>query len=331
VAVQSGQWRREDVLAAWQTARKQTANQSHEAAAELLYLTLILGNEYVERKDWTGHRAMLESALEAFFLPRHRSSIAADLACGACRQNDLAGASMWLALCDPHSADLYADSNYRYARASIARRKGDWRDVLACLGSRAGEVPIHQAFLSTSTVSRAHALENLGALDKAVWELDNRMGAGPDVRREIALLTTLHSLCPRSFPPAHANLRQRAAVVAANSTGGHERHGIGAIFGARGGEAAARAENARRLAVEGRDAKGTVLSVVDTGTVLDDLPLFRLRVRVEMEGVAPYESAVELLLSPASAVGFDGKVLYLLVDPHDPRQIAAEAIAGTYD
>lgn len=324
-------WKREDVMAAWQSARKRCAEQgtdAHEAAAELVFLTMVLGNAYLEQKDWTGHRAMLESAFEAFFLPRHRSSIAADLSCGAGRQDDLVGAASWLALCDPYSEDLHADSSYRFARAALARRKGDWRDVLAALGSRTGEVPIHDALLSTCTVTRAHALENLGAVDVAARELDDRMGVSPGMRRGVALMARLYSLCPRSFPLAHASVRQRASLIAAKATGGEERHGLGAIFGARSSEAAARAENACRLAIEGRDALGTVLSVTDTGTVLDDVPLWRLDVRVEIEGVAPFDGAVELLLTRENAATFQGSTIFLLADPRDPRNIASEAIAG---
>lgn len=325
-------WRREDVRAAWQSARARTAARgadAHEAAHELVYLTSALGNQFVQAKDWTGHRAMLESALEAFFLPRHRSAIAADLCSGACGQGDVVGATMWLELCDPASEDLYADSGYRVARARLARLKGDFPDVLVALGARAGAVPIHTSFNTTATVARAHALENVGALAEATHELDDVMGGGPDVRRHVELLARMYSLCARSLPPALAAVTERASHVAANAAGGRPRPGLlSAVFGERSGAAAVAAERARRLAFVGRPAQGKVLSILDTGTRIDDAPLFRLHVRVELEGVASYEGAVELLLTPERAESFLGTVIFLLVDPVDPAQIAAEAIAG---
>ena len=227
----TGLWNRDEVLAAWQSARKRTTEKHHDAAEELLFLTLILGNEFVEKHDWIGHRALLESAFESFFLPQHRSVAASDMATGACRQNDLAGAKMWLAQCDPISEVLYADSHFRSARAAVAHLEGNCRDVLVTLGMKTGEVPIHASLRDVCTVSRAHALEQMGALPDAIHELELRMGEGPQERRAVEQIAGLRSRCTRSVPIASAAVRQRASIVAANTAGGVEPTGLSALFG----------------------------------------------------------------------------------------------------
>lgn len=372
-----GNWKREDVFAAWQSARSRTAKQDHEAAQELVFLTEILGNLYIEEKDWTRHRAILESALEAFFLPRHRSMIAADLCTGACRQNDLAGGETWLALCDKASEDLHTDTLYRMAVARVARMKNDYATTLRVLGATAGEVPIHDAYLTTSAVARANAHEHLGNMDAAVRELSNRMAAGPEARRFVELTVSLHGLCPHSFPAAIALVRERSARVAYRSAGGGPKKKAPAVLlgllvvvptslvftivaaasgvidatslaasaafdvvlllvvivlfmRSRGGNAAveAAAQTARRLQLEGRPGKGMVLSVRPTGTVIDGAPLARLHVRVQLDGVTPYEAdVIDMKMAPSEMLGFEGKLAFIRVDPNDPRTVAAEAAA----
>ena len=74
-AAQIAPHRQNDALVAWQSARKRTAEESIEAAEDLFYLTNIFSNQYIEAKDWSRHPAMTESALEVFFLPRHRAAL----------------------------------------------------------------------------------------------------------------------------------------------------------------------------------------------------------------------------------------------------------------
>lgn len=101
LAAQIAPHRQNDALVAWQSARKRTAEESIEAAEDLFYLTNIFSNQYLDAKDWSRHRAMTESTLEVFFLPRHRAVMISTMYCGACRENDLVAAERWLALLDP--------------------------------------------------------------------------------------------------------------------------------------------------------------------------------------------------------------------------------------
>lgn len=372
-----GNWRREDVFAAWQSARTRTAQHDHDAAQELVFLTEVLGNLYIEEKDWTRHRAMLESSLEAFFLPRHRSMMTAGLCTGACRQNDLAGGKMWLALCDRASEDLHTDSLSRMAVARVARLENDFATILRVLGATRDEVPIHNAYRTISSVARANAHEHLGAMDTAVRELSTLMADGPETRRFVELIVNLHGLCPGSFPSAIAQVRERTTRVAFRAAGGGRKKKAPAILLAlfvvvptslvftivatasgiidvsslaasaafdvvlllalvvaftrgRGPGVAveAAAETARRLQLDGRPAKGSVLSIHPTGTVIDGVPLARMHVRVELEGATPYEAdAIDIMLAPSEMTRLQGTLVFLRVDPNDPRRVAAEASA----
>ncbi len=226
-------WKEQEVFAAWQSARKRSAAGALDGAEELFFLTEALGNKFVAASDWTRHRAMLESALEALSLPRHRSSMAASLALSACRQDDLQGAATWLQLVDPASEDLYADSMYRMAKARVATKQGDFSTVLAALGQTAQEVPIHDAIDCLATVYRANAYEGVGRVDLAVSELVRESQKSGQHRASIATIVRLHGVCRQSFPQADAQAGvHRAAGAAAQASAGIEKVFVpmGAVF-----------------------------------------------------------------------------------------------------
>ncbi len=213
-------WKEQEVFAAWQAARKRTATGAVDAAEELFFLTEALGNQFVAKSDWARHRAMLESALEAYTLPRHRSSTAASLCMGACRQRDLAGAEAWLRLVDSASDDLYADSMYRSARARVATMKGEYPVVLQVLGQDAREFPIHDAIDPVAAAYRANAWEHLGRLDLAVASLIFEMSKGAQHRATMETIVRLHGICPQSFPQADTQAGATAASSAAAGADG---------------------------------------------------------------------------------------------------------------
>lgn len=226
-------WKEQEVFAAWQSARKRSVTGALDAAEELFFLTEVLGNKFVAAADWTRHRAMLESALEALTLPRHRSSIAASLVLGACRDDDLQGAATWLQIVDPASEDLYADSMYRMAKARLATKQGDYQTVLTALGQTANEWPIHDAVDCLAAVYRANAYEGLGRVDLAVRELVLESQKSGQHRASVATIVRIHGVCRSSFPQADAQAGvHRAAGAAAQSSAGIEKVFIplGAVF-----------------------------------------------------------------------------------------------------
>lgn len=207
-------------LAAWQRARiRCQAHQAIDAAEELLFLTNVFGAQLVEDQNWARHRAMIESAFEAVFLPRHRAALAADLVCSACRDGDLIAAKQWFELLDAHSDDPMADSNHRLAKARLFAAKEDWSGVLAVLGERNGEVPIHEGLVASLTAHRADALERLGRLDVALGELVAGMQASRARRDEIARVVKAHGLCPASYAMAEGRLAAAEAAALARTSG----------------------------------------------------------------------------------------------------------------
>lgn len=365
--------RRDDALAAWQSARKRTKEQSPEAADELMFLTLVYGNELIDAKDLHRHRALLESSLEAVFLPRHRACLTADLCMGALNENDLTAAAGWLALVDSHSDDLQADSNYRLARARLSAAKQDWDDVIVVLGAKAGDLPIHDVVASGVAVRRADAWEHKGRTDLAVAELVAAM-TDPGKRQTVEIIVRLRGLAPQSFPQAQAQVRARAAEAAVRlatvggpnmfATGkrflalapiglvaglvggimvaaGNANEGpwqillwvggglgglllvLGLLLYASGKDMHVDAERARALALGGVRAIGTVLSVTDTRTVTGAVMRAAIRVRVERDGVGPYEAEMRMV-APPRAMPSVGAEIRIVVDPADPSRVAPE-------
>jgi hypothetical protein len=215
-------WKVQEALAVWQATRQElrvTAN--FEAAERLLFLTMILSQHFVDQTDRLRQRAMLESALEVFTLPRHRQVMRGFLCRSACRLGDLQAAEQWLAPCDRLSDDLETDSEYRYSRAFLDTARGDWNAVLRTLGGRFEDVPIQDAMDAACSVLRANAWERLGQVQSAVGLLQQAMAQqGASGRQAISKVIALNAgmrLCEQSHPLAasqHAVVAGQAAAAA---------------------------------------------------------------------------------------------------------------------
>jgi hypothetical protein len=209
----------------YQATRKEVkATSSPDAAERLYFLTILLSNYLGQQGDEARRRALLETALDTLYLPRHKQVIRAQLAMAAAREGDFAAAERWLAPCDARSDDLDSDSAYRCARAYIDTARGDFRAVLAVLGNAEEQIPIADARDPMATVLRANALERLGHLDAAIAALRTRMRLeGATGRGAIESFVQLHphlGLCPQSLPAARQAHAAHAAKVAAQGAGG---------------------------------------------------------------------------------------------------------------
>ena len=218
-------WKVQEALAVWQATRQElrvTAN--FEAAERLLFLTMVLSHHFVEQSDKLRQRAMLESALDVFTLPRHRQVMRGYLCRSACRLGDLQAAEQWLAPCDRQSDDLETDSEYRYSRAFIDTARGDWNAVLRSLGGRFEDVPIQDAMDAVCSVLRANAWERLGQTQAAVALLQQAMAnQGANGRQAIARVIEINAamrLCEQSYPVAHGQHAVVAGKMAAHSASG---------------------------------------------------------------------------------------------------------------
>jgi DNA-directed RNA polymerase subunit RPC12/RpoP len=217
-------WKISEVLAVWQSTRRELeSSDNFDAAERLLFLSLALANKFGVQQDLLRQRAMFESALDAMSLPRHRQIVRCSLARCAAKMGDLAGAEAWLAPCDPTSDDLECDSEYRCSRALIDTFSGNYQRVLQVLGNTAQEVPIQDAMDDLSIVFRANAWEKLGQLPTAVAQLKERMSQGPQVRNVLAQIMSVYgrwNLCAQSFPMADSQHSSVAAGQAAQMSGG---------------------------------------------------------------------------------------------------------------
>jgi tetratricopeptide (TPR) repeat protein len=216
-------WKMQEALAVWQSTRRELAtSNSYEAAERLLFLTMALANCYSEQNDLVRQRAMFESALDAFTLPRHRQTMRCYLARAAAKQGDLQGAEAWLAPCDAFSDDLGSDSEHRFSRALIDTFNGNFQRVLEVLGSAPEAVPIQDAMDDVCAVFRANALERMGYLQPAVEQLKQRMSKGPRERTVIAKVIEVYrpwGVCAQSFSHAD-NAHAAVAAIQAEQLGG---------------------------------------------------------------------------------------------------------------
>jgi DNA-directed RNA polymerase subunit RPC12/RpoP len=192
-----------------------SAASEYDAAEEMFSLARALGDRFGEDGDRLRQRAVLESALEALSLPRHRQVLGAELAVCACRAGDLEAAEAWLSACDPVSDDRAADSAYRFARAYVDTAAGRPAAVLRALGAGPVEVPITDELLPACAVLRANAWERLGQPAVAVdLLLSLKHDAGPFARyraRRFLAQHTAAGMCARSEPEAEA--RYQAATA----------------------------------------------------------------------------------------------------------------------
>ncbi|MBI5499905.1 MAG: hypothetical protein HY907_06655 [Deltaproteobacteria bacterium] len=334
--------RMQEALAVWQGSRNEVrATGSYEAAERLLFLTMALSNIFSVGKDLVRQRAMFETALEAFTLPRHRQMMLGFLSRNAAKMGDLASAERWLGMCDPQPEDLESDSAYRLSVAFIATARQDWNRVLQALGPNNTDVPIMDAYDILAAILRANAWERAGQLQGAVVVLQETMQkAGAQGRLAIEQILQANAewnWCAASFPAANAAHAVEAGHHAAASQGGGVGtflviFGILMLLGAGGAIVAgasgggmmgyswalgpgiagvvmllvglpmrASGKRAARLRLHGRRAVGRVLGIQSTGVRINNVPQVRLHLQVELEGVAPYQASTKLLLSPMAA------------------------------
>ena len=188
--------------ATWTELRRQVGEE--EAARRLFLLTLSLAETLFERQDLLRQRALTESALAVLTDPSQRQVLHALLARSALRAGDAQAAEAWIALCNPRSEDLLADTAYRFARAYLDTASGALSRVLLVLG--AGDVPLSDAYGPECAVLCANAWERMGELEIAAEVLVMvRRDLGPLAHRRVIRFIQAHAawqLCPRSLAEA---------------------------------------------------------------------------------------------------------------------------------
>ncbi len=218
------EWKWQEALLVWQSARRELASTSSPDAAERFhFLSAVMGNGFLDRKDYRGLRAFTETAFDSLSLPRHRQYMCSQLARLAVRRGDVGSAKRWISLMDGASDDLDTDSSYRSARALADTASADYRSVLVTLGRAPGQVPIADSLDSICDVLRANALEKTGKGPEAVEALVQAMKKGRASVETIARIKEGYKslgLVERSLPAARARIDEAAAQRAAAASGG---------------------------------------------------------------------------------------------------------------
>jgi hypothetical protein len=85
----------------------------------------------------------------------------------------------------------------------------------------------------------------------------------------------------------------------------------------------AKALRTRRILLHGTDAQARVLSLAETGTRVNDLPVCELRLLVNLPGQQPYEAKAKRVLSHVeiAQLAHGGATVAVRVDPGDPTQV----------
>jgi hypothetical protein len=333
------QHRLQEAMVVWQTTRNEVkATGSFEAAERLIFLTMSLSNQFSRGQEHVRQRAMYETALEAFNLPRHRQMMLGFLSRNASKMGDLASAERWLSLCDPQAEDLESDTSFRMSLAFFETARGNWNGVLQAIGPNHTDVPIMDAFDILAGVLRANAWEKMGQVPASVTllqEMMQKIGAqGRQVLEQIIASVPQWQLCPAGFPQAMAQHSVQAAGRASASQGGGVATflfflgilmligaGVAVVVGASGGGVMgyswalgpgiagfvmlavsmplrAAAKRAQRLRLHGVRASGRVLGIQGTGVSINHVPQVMVHLQVEAQGIAPYQAAAKLLLNP---------------------------------
>ena len=165
-------WKMEEAITLWNRLRaKLEKDDDYQTAEEFFYLTFLITNHDSFEHEPLRIRALYESALEVFTLPRHRQSMYCLLARNAAREGNPDGAESWLEPCTDKSTDLMTDSDYRVTRAYLDIFRRDYQSTVNLLGSAHGHVPIFSTLDGLSIIIRAAALEKTGQVDAATNEL----------------------------------------------------------------------------------------------------------------------------------------------------------------
>lgn len=220
------EWKVDEAVAVWNQTRQELRQTpgSYEAAERLIFLAMVLAQHFHLRGDKLRQRALLEGALDASSIPRHRQIMRGFLARAAVRCGDLQAAEAWLKPCDPLADDLQMDSAYRLSRAFLDTAYGNFPRVIEVLGRTESDVPIEDASDDICAVLRANAWEKLGQPDHAVMLLRERFrrggGSGRQTVERVIQVYADWQLCALSYPRASAGHAAVASKHAARAASG---------------------------------------------------------------------------------------------------------------
>lgn len=349
--------------ALWQSALAQMQQAPSFPGEETLFWTsFLLARHYAEHTTRDQANALLEQSLPHLRDPRHRQLTIGMLARNKAVLSDHAGAAALLSQLQQDSEDLQIDTNYRFSVAYVALMRDDAQTALQVLGWNVDDVPISDAYDLVCGVLRAHAHERDGRVDVATEQLFRLApsGSGAQTIAEIARANPSFQLCPQARAAHSQRIQQFAqnTVVTRSgiSVGPLVLLPIVGVLVIGGGQALVQSMDLpwgdtlfgvllagfimvsiglslrmvlrpsmqrKKLSQNGVRGTGQLLAIQQTGTRVNDQPMIRFQIMVELPDRAPYiaihNEVVPMIRLPQLVPGSNVPVL---VDPTTPTLMA---------
>lgn len=336
---------------------------SFPAEERLFWTAFLLSRYHAEHGERPQAQQLLQSTLPHLRDPRHREIITGMLARGAAVLGDHATADQLMGYLDPQSEDLQVDTNFRFTVAYVALARDDAEGALQVLGWQIDDIPISDAYDTVCGVFRAHAHERLGRLDLAQQQLARLAStpAALDTLQEIVQANPALRLCPSSLPAVRQRMQQLHSNVVVTRSGISVGPLVtipivGSLVAIGGGQALGSMlgpplsnivpgilitvfvvgtiglvmrtvmrgpAQRRKLAQTGVAGTGQLLLVQQTGTRVNDQPMIKMRMLVQLPGRDPYTAEHNEIVPMIRLSQLQpGSHLQVRVDPNDPTIMA---------
>lgn len=330
--IQSG--REAEALQVWGSLRHRAAEGDAAASEDLATLTLLLVQLPAYRENGTLVCALLESALDASVLDRHRQEHRGMLCRRAVANGDRHTALLHLVSMAPASQILEMDSQYRVSLAALMTLQGQYREIPFVLGSKKDEIPIADHLDVLASVFRANAFDKAGDTARAVAAL-NELPASR-MLREVTTGFPLLNLCANTSTTyliaSTKKASKQAVLEASRLLGVFVFIGttmsiilcVAAVMGDHIVKWAAAAASLCTVALfmlllrkirrvksafeHGIPLTARVTAAKETGPTVNNIPYFQLTLVVDGP-TAPYEATISRLMHPHVAASLIGTVL----------------------
>lgn len=206
-------WKLPEVVLLWKDSRKKLETGADEKLEERFsYLTVVLGEYFVNGGKHLNARGLYESALETLKISKYRQPILGWLCKTAALEGEIENAKQWLKMCEPDAIDLKTDSIFRFSKAVIEVMEQNWQEVLSVLGEDLNAIPFWNSFEANAVAIRATAFEQLGKEKTAVEMLHEYMSEGGlrkyQLKQAINEFNNKITLCNSSFGQAKRHRSQ---------------------------------------------------------------------------------------------------------------------------
>jgi hypothetical protein len=202
----------QELLELWFALRARALTDVEAAEALFVATRLLFSHPFLDdRPDL--REALVDDAIDALGLARHRTVLGAIRVRQAAASGDVEGARAYFEALDRAPTDRQSDTHVRLAAATLAVAERRWADVLSELGARRDELPLDDEFADLAVVLRAHALERLGDADAAHRALEELRF--PSLVRRARDRSPAFDLCRDTWRPYLERARVRQAEVLA--------------------------------------------------------------------------------------------------------------------